>query len=130
MFLLVNIVLVVLFVFSIVLVASERRERQYKAVIASLKEARTADAAVIKGLQEQVAALLEDKADLCDVISQKDHRIAGLVKEVAARQATLEQAFEEAWSLREKAEELSRKNLSLKKDRDKACNIADSLYRQ
>ena len=126
MFLLVNIVLVVLFVFSIALVVSERRER----VIASLKEARTADAAVIKGLQEQVAALLEDKADLCDVISQKDHRIAGLVKEVAARQATLEQAFEEAWSLREKAEELSRKNLSLKKDRDKACNIADSLYRQ
>ena len=126
MFLLVNIVLVVLFVFSIALVVSERRER----VIASLKEARTADAAVIKGLQEQVAALLEEKADLCDVISQKDHRIAGLVKEVAARQATLEQAFEEAWSLREKAEELSRKNLSLKKDRDKACNIADSLYRQ
>ena len=126
MFLLVNIVLVVLFVFSIALVVSERRER----VIASLKEARTADAAVIKGLQEQVAALLEDKADLCDVISQKDHRIAGLVEEVAARQATLEQAFEEAWSLREKAEELSRKNLSLKKDRDKACNIADSLYRQ
>ena len=126
MFLLVNIVLVVLFVFSIALVVSERRER----VIASLKEARTADAAVIKGLQEQVAALLEDKADLCDVISQKDHRIVGLVKEVATRQATLEQAFEEAWSLREKAEELSRKNLSLKKDRDKACNIADSLYRQ
>ena len=124
------VVLLLVVVLSVAIVVAERRERQYKAVIASLKEARTADTAVIKGLQEQVAELLEDKAVLNDVISQKDHHIAGLVKEVVARQDTIDQAFEEAWSLRQKAEELAKKNLSLKKDRDKACEIADSLYRQ
>ena len=121
------VVLLLVVVLSVAIVVAERRERQYKAVIASLKEARTADNAV---LQEQVAELLEDKAVLNDVISQKDHHIANLVSEVAARQATIDQAFEEAWSLRQKAEELAKKNLSLKKDRDKACEIADQLYRQ
>ena len=123
-------VVVLVVVLSVAIVVAERRERKDKAVIASLKEARTADTAVIKGLQEKVAELLEDKAVLNDVISQKDHHIAGLVKEVVARQATIDQAFEEAWSLRQKAEELAKKNLSLKKDRDKACEIADQLYRQ
>ena len=124
------VVLLLVVVLSVAIVVAERRERQYKAVITSLKEARTADTTIIKSLQEQVTELLKDKNVLNDVISQKDHHIAGLVKEVVARQDTIDQAFEEAWSLRQKAEELSRKNLSLKKDRDKACEIADSLYRQ
>ena len=123
-------VVVVAVVLSVAIVVAERREAKYKAVIVSLKEARTADANVIAGLQQQVAELLEDKADLNADIKRKDSQIAGLVSEVAARQATVDQAFEEAWSLRQKAEELSRKNMSLKKDRDKACEIADSLYRQ
>ena len=122
--------MVVVVLFAIAVVTTERREAQYKAVIVSLKEARTVDANVIAGLQQQVAELLEDKADLNADIKRKDSQIAGLVSEVAARQATVEKAFEEAWSLRQKAEELAKKNLSLKKDRDKACEIADQLYRQ
>lgn len=123
-------VVMIVIVVSRLIFAYERREKQYKALIASLREARTADAAVIKGLQEQVAELLENKADLYGSLKEKDSHIAGLVKEVAARQATIDQAFEEAWSLRQKAEELAKKNISLKKDRDKACEIADNLYRQ
>ena len=74
--------------------------------------------------------MLARRADDQALLASKDHNIDCLIKEVANRQATVEKAFEEAWSLREKAEELSKKNLSLKKDRDKACEIADSLYKQ
>ena len=81
MFMLLMVVVIVV-LFAIAVVAAERREVQYKALIASLREARTADAAIIEGLQQQVAALLEDKADLNAELAKKDNHIDGLVEEI------------------------------------------------
>ena len=65
------VVLLLVVVLSVAIVVAERRERQYKAVIASLKEARIADANVIKDLKEQMVQLIEDKADINAELKKK-----------------------------------------------------------
>ena len=135
MLMLLMVVLFLVVVLSVVVIAvlvkgNESLKAQHRAYVTAVNSVYDNHADIIIGLQAQVEDLLAKRADDQAVISGKDHHIAGLVKEVSDRQAVIEAAFEEAWSLRVKAEELNRKNLSLKKDRDKACEIADSLYRQ
>ena len=121
---------VVLFVIVVVLTAAivvlvkgnESLKAQYKAYVAASNSIYDNHADVIIGMQGQVEDLLAKRADDQEIIAAKDHHIAGLITEVAARQATVEGAFDEAAAFRNKAEELQKKLFEKKVELDNAMS--------
>ena len=117
-------VVVVLSALVVILVkGNESLKAQHRAYVEAVNSVYSDHSNIIAGLQGEIEDLLTKRADDQETIATKDHHIAGLIKEVAARQATIEQA-ESIISVAIYERD------SLKKDLESACKIADSLYRQ
>ena len=118
-----SLLLVVLVVVLVVLVnGNASLKAQHRAYVAAVNSVYDNHADVIIGLQGQVEALLARRADDQAVIANKDLHIAGLIAEVAARQATVEGAFDEAAAFRNKAESLHKELFEKKAELDNAMS--------
>ena len=127
MFMLLMVVLVVLSVVlsvavTVLVKGNESLKAQYRAYVTSVNSVYDNHADVIIGMQAQVEDLLTRRADDQAVIAGKDHHIAGLIAEVAARQATVEGAFDEAAAFRNKAESLHKELFEKKTELDNAMS--------
>ena len=109
-------------VIAVLVRGNESLKAQHRAYVAASNSVYDDHANVIIGLQAQVEDLLSKRANDQAILAAKDHHIAGLVKEVAARQATVEKAFEEAAAFRNKAESLHKELFEKKAELDNAMS--------
>ena len=119
--LLVLVVLSVL-VIAVLLKGNESLKAQHKAYVSAVNSVYDNHSNIIIGLQGQIEDLLAQRADDQELIANKDHHIAGLIAEVAARQATVEGAFDEAAAFRNKAESLHKELFEKKAELDNAMS--------
>ena len=106
----------------VVVKGNESLKAQHRAYVSSVNSVYDNHSNIIIGLQGQVEDLLAQRADDQDIIANKDHHIAGLIAEVAARQATVEGAFDEAAAFRNKAESLHKELFEKKAELDNAMS--------
>ena len=123
MFVLLMVVLVVLSVVVAVLIKGNASlKAQHRAYVAAVNSVYDNHSNVVIGLQGEIEDLLTRRANDQAVIAAKDHHIAGLIAEVAARQAVVEGAFDEATAFRNKAESLHKELFEKKAELDNAMS--------
>lgn len=107
-------IIILLLVVAVLVRGNESLKTQHRDYVSAVSSVYDDHSNVIIGLQAQITELLAQRADDQEVIANKDHHIAGLVKEIGLKEKTIN--------------DLSFRNEALELRVKEVCSTSDELY--